>query len=276
MAIRLFVILCFLLSPAVAGTAIGSEWSPATGNDESQAELTPELPLPFGISFVHVHVTDRTRLGNYRPVTMAGLPGEATGGITFDRSESRTDVYNLRTDMWLLPFLNVYMLGGYMEGESSTIINFNDPSSGQTATLTNKEVYYGTNIGGGMTLAYLIDRLALSLDMSYTRSNLNVVESDIKSITIGPRLGYRSRLGNIPVTISVGGVYQNIKQTLTISESAPGSGQPLVAKLDIEGDKRWNTVITGTFDFGKQWHVVTEFGFDDRKSLVAQLTYRFE
>lgn len=251
-------------------------WSPSSRDEESIEKFTPELPLPFGISILHSHIKDRTRLGNYRPVTKAGLPGEDGGQITFDSSESRTEIYNLRADMWLLPFLNVYVLGGYIEGESNTIINFNDPLTRQTIAITSNETYYGTNIGGGATLGFMFDQLVFSLDSSFSRSNLNVVDSDIKSIIIGPRIGYRSQLGDYPFTLSVGGVYQNIKQTLTITESAPGSGQPLVAKLDIEGKKRWNSSVTGALDFGKHWHLVTEIGFDDRKSLVAQLTYRFD
>jgi len=121
MAIRLSVILSLLLSLAGTGVANGSEPQPSTRRAKRESS---DLPRPFGVSLAHAHIIDKTRLTNYRPVTLAGFPGETDGNLTFDKSESRTEAYNLRADMWLLPFLNIYVLGGYMEGKSTTIINF--------------------------------------------------------------------------------------------------------------------------------------------------------
>ena len=247
--------------------------SPLTDDNSSATE---SFPLRYGISAVHSYVKDRTKLSNFRPENGGDLPAGSSASVTFDRSESRTEVYNLRGDMWVLPFLNFYMVGGYMEGESSTLINFSNPFTGQSATLVSDEAYYGTNVGGGINLVYGIDQWVFSLDLNYTQTNLNVVDSKIKSITVGPRLGYRMRLGNVPCSFSIGRIYQNIQQTLTITEESAGAEETFVAKLDIEGEKPWNTVLSGVIDLGRHWQILTEIGFDDRESLVAQLTYRFE
>ena len=239
------------------------------GNAEL-AEQGIELPLPFGVSVLYNRMEDDTKISNFR---IQGV-GEVDK-VDFRGSESKTDVYNLRLDMWLLPFLNVYALGGYLEGESTTDIAIDRRFSPNDFTVESKESYNGTNLGVGATFVYAHKQWVGSLDINYTETDLNITDSDIKSLMITPRIGYMTRFGEVPATISLGASYMDIEQTLTIKEPVPGSSETLVINMDIEGQKQWNTVVTGAFELSKQWHLVTEVGFNDRQSYLLQLNYRF-
>jgi len=265
--------ICLILLP---GVSQAQEYQRALPFFAQEAiDVGAELPLPYGFSVLYNRIEDDTEIDNLRRSGTSGINQLGRLDIEFGDSSSTTDVFDVRFDAWLLPFLNIYAVGGYLEGTSDTDVFLTTSFPPREYVLETTESYYGTNIGVGMTLVYAWGQWVASLDMNYAETSLNLADSDIESIMITPRFGYMTAIGGVPSTFMLGASYMDIKQTLTVKEPIPGTGQDLILLMDIEGKDPWNTTLTGSFEFSKHWSVVTEVGFNSRESFLANLTYRF-
>jgi hypothetical protein len=264
---------CLILLP---GVSLADEYQRALPLYAQEAiDAGAALPLPYGFSVLYNRIEDDTEIDNLRRASTSGPDSLGLKNINFGDSSSTTDVFDVRFDAWLLPFLNIYAVGGYLEGTSDTDVILTTQFSPREIVLETEESYYGTNIGVGMTLVYAWGQWVASLDMNYAKTELNLAHSDIESIMVAPRFGYMTEIGGTPSTFMVGATYMDIQQTLTVKEPIPGTNQELTLLMDIEGKHPWNMVLTGSFELSRHWSVVTEVGFAQRESLLANLTYRF-
>jgi hypothetical protein len=264
---------CLILLP---GVSLAEEYQRALPLYAQEAiDAGAILPLPYGVSLFYNRIEDDTEIDNLRRASTSGPDSLGLIDIKFGDSSSTTDVLGARFDAWLLPILNVYVVGGYMEGTSDTDVILTTQFPPREIVLETSESYYGTNIGVGMTLVYAWGQWVASLDMNYAETDLNLADSDIKSVMVAPRFGYMTAIGGTPSTFMVGATYMDIEQTLTVKELIPGTNQELVLLMDIEGKHPWNMTLTGSFELSRHWSFVTEVGFAQRKSLLANLTYRF-
>lgn len=231
-----------------------------------------ELPLPFGISVLVNHVMDDTKITEFKLVD----PSWEIDGVSFKESESETTAWLARFDLWVLPMLNIYAVGGFLDGESKTTIQMDFIGSFADFEFDIEEDYHGSTLGIGATLVYGgKNNWFASLDVNYTEADLDVVEGSIKTLMITPRVGYDMKQYGLPFFLGIGIPYLDIEQTLTAKVPAPRLGQDIIARVHVKNEKNWNAVLTGGFEINRHWQVIAEMGFYDRKSLLAQLSYRF-
>ncbi|WP_066014316.1 hypothetical protein [Endozoicomonas atrinae] len=250
------------------GPIFGSGWVP---------EGT-KIPKTWGLSITTMSMEQDSKLSG---VTFRGRAGEYIKDLSFNRVEDDSQVSNIRLDAWVLPFMNVYLMAGYMEGktlvDSTTVFDPtpNFPGGELSTSMTMYQKYYGINWGLGATLVYGKGPWVTTLDINASRAELNVVRSRVNAVMVTPRIGYTSRIGGFPVTWMAGVSYLWLDQRITVEQQLPGVSEPMVLELDVKADNPWSPTLGATIQFSNEFQGVLEAGFDGRQMLIGSLVYRF-
>jgi hypothetical protein len=112
--------------------------------------------------------------------------------IRFNSAVATTNGINVRPDLWVLPFLNVY--GILAQSKTSTAIDAGvwlPDSSGwhQVTSLKTKANFDATTIGFGLTPTAGIRGFFLALDMNFSWSDIEALEKPAFAFVFGPRFG---------------------------------------------------------------------------------------
>ena len=243
-------------------------------------------------------------LGNHPiPVDMFDIDAGHT------REQSKTE--NLRLDMWVFPFLNIYGLVGHTRGSSVSNVSVDaDPSrytgidraiaasvhqlyqSGDLQDIDFTLDFKGTTWGTGVTLAGGYQNWFTLVDTNYTRTDFDILDGKISALTISPRVGYRFKFqgpaGESHLSVWLGSMYQDVQQEFRGSLSdlhMPAALQPLINSVNQNDDGRfdvkqklhapWNMLIGSQFEMTPQFNILTEFGFNERNSFFVAGEYRF-
>jgi len=248
-----------------------------------------DLPLPFGFGANLVFMDQGIRLRNVK--VGLGDPTFEVEGLEFSDARAHDRANTARLDLWLLPFVNIYGLFGYINGEAELDLDIGQVSDGIPGfppilepgeTIDLNIDYNGTTFGGGITLAGGYKDFFVSLDGNYTYSNIDVADSEIKTYTLSPRLGLLVDSAVIPGSLAlwVGGMYMRYKQTVTddvnLKDFDPKLPSVIINfKLDVENEKPWNFLFGGQWEITKRWQFMAEGGVGDRDQLVTGLYFRF-
>lgn len=299
---------------AVADTEANSESStfPIWG-DEARARGY-SIPLPFGVNLSYMNMRQNVDVDS---ITFSGLK-LGTHAIPTDmfnidvgstRERSKTE--NLRLDMWVFPFLNVYGLIGYTKGSSVSNVSVDaDPSlytgidriiassvhnlnrSGDLKDIDFQLDFKGQTYGAGFTLAGGYKNWFGLVDTNYTRTDFDILDGEISALTVSPRVGYRFELQGISgpshLSLWVGAMYQDVQQEFRGSLSdlhMPAQLQPLINTVNKDDQGRfdvkqhltspWNTLLGAQYEITQNFNVLTEIGFNERNSFFVAGEYRF-
>nr|WP_315151578.1 hypothetical protein [uncultured Flavobacterium sp.] len=113
--------------------------------------------------------------------------------VRFNNSTAEASAINVRPDIWLFPFLNVYGIFG--KAQTSTTIDAgiwvpdanNDWS--QVYSFGTKANFNGTTFGLGITPTIGVGGGWLALDMNVAWTDISALEKPAQSFIFGPRLG---------------------------------------------------------------------------------------
>ena len=240
-----------------------------------------ELPLPYGGALVltglagrEIEVTD-VRLG------LEGSPG--TSISDFVHLGSTSDVFNanLKLDVFVLPFLNVYVLAGYVynESESTANITLTTPGPGGGDVVFERTIPTKLDgmIGGlGFALAGGYQNFFLVADVSYIQSDLGF-DDDFTATIATVRAGYRGAIGALPLQTWFGVGSWDTAATAIGHTDLPG-GARFVFEADQRPHTKWMYDVGANFEFSKKFQLVTDVGFDFEGGylLVLGPTWRFD
>ena len=137
-----------------ATAPVKKSFLPLLGEEATKRGI--ELPLPFGAGLVYYHLDRAIAISDVR-VGRNGAPPTSVSQFAQLSSSSNVDNENLKLDAWLLPFLNLYAVVGYVKNHSDTRIDVTLPPllpGGATRrhTLTVPTELEGSVGGVGMTL----------------------------------------------------------------------------------------------------------------------------
>lgn len=257
-----------------------------------------DLPEPFGASYGYMNmrqdiVVDRIGfIMPKNPDTAAALSIDA--GHTRQKSETHT----LKIDSWIFPFLNVYGLYGHTKGKSHTTLNGGSLGGLSLDFLLKDQPFdldfKGKTYGAGFTLAGGYNDFFTTLDLNYTKTNLDVLDGDIKALIISPRIGYQFTFdplidgqGDTKIQIWTGAMYQDITQRFKGNVNKldlPPAFQGVINALDDPGMKfdvkqhlahKWNNTVGARVEFTRNFNVLTEFGFNNRNTFFVSGEFRF-
>ncbi len=157
-----------------------------------------ELPEPFGLGLILTGLDNREiDVSDVR----IGVDGDSQSVSEYATLGSSSTVFNsnLRFDTWLLPFLNVYALVGYVHNESATQVHVVLPAPGPLPgnIEVNREIDTSLDgyVGGvGMTLAAGYKSLFVVADFNYSKADLGF--DDRFTAKIGSlRAGWQGKAG---------------------------------------------------------------------------------
>lgn len=242
-------------------------YGPAWADDDNTrfADKGHRLPMKWGIGFTVFSQSQPYDIVTLE-VPLAGLDIGAAEGLAI---ENNTDSYHFKLDYWLAPFLNVYLLGGSIEGD--TTVKLSEVDLGLPILLNDIRIQYdGFMYGGGVTLAFGGKNWFTTLTYDITRTDLDVTNSSVQGWVLTPRVG----LTFDGAAVWIGAMYQQAEESHEGIWEMPYLGLvPYFVKL--EQSEPWNYQIGMTAGLGEHWNLMLEGGLGERKSVLAFIEYRF-
>ena len=239
-----------------------------------------QLPLPFGAGVVFIGLANRDITVTDVRVGLNGAPPQSVS--RFLNLGSTSDVFNanLKLDAWLLPFLNVYLIGGYVYNESTTRANITIPKPGPIPGSLNFTTKIKTTLdgfvgGGGMTLAGGYGDFFLVVDTNYAQTDIGF-DNSFRAVVATIRSGWNGRVDNLPLQLWLGAGYWETRNTAQGHSDVPGVG-----RIQFEADQGpkypWIYDIGGSLEIQKEFQLFADVGFDLHGGylVVVGPTYRF-
>lgn len=222
-----------------------------------------ELPLPIGFG---IHWYFQEQEYDLLDLWVSGMGSIPTDDIDVENHLTET---NLKLDIWVLPFMNIFGILGKLEGETHVGLSaLNIPDMDFD--------YDGWVYGGGVTLAYGGKLIFGSLTGTYTDTDLDITSSSVKSWIITPKLGVN--INNVAlvnrISIYAGTMHQHHEEKHSGEESAPGFGE-FSYKVTTEQKKARNVLIGVSAEIIKHLQIEFEGGFRGRSHGLASITLRF-
>jgi hypothetical protein len=203
------------------------------------------------------------------------LPGVAIEDFSKINVRNELQHYDLKFDIWITPFLNVFALLGRVDAD--TYVDLSQvPVSGLPVQLgTIPVAYNGTVYGAGLNLVYGTDHWFVALNNTWTDADINGdFNSSVRTFTSQPRLG----LLRNKWAFWVGGMYLDTQEKHSGSISLPIPGVPLPPvpfSVELESMAAWNYAVGVSHVFSPKATLSFEYGFGDRDHTLFNFTYRF-
>ncbi len=211
--------------------------------------------------------------------------------VQVTHAKIRETAWTTRFDSWVLPFLSLYGIAGYVEGTAGIGVRpALRPTLGKSSPHFDINLSYdGPTVGFGGTLAAgfkpVKDRPTIVfglVDLNLTRTFLTfspLVESldPVDVMVFSMRLGVRERilrtssLGDVYGSVWGGGMYQGVQEVMTGRLGI----RDLAFRAEAEAVNPWNTIVGGRVEMGENMVLTVEVGIGDRDSIMLELTYRF-
>ncbi|WP_305372566.1 TonB-dependent receptor [Photobacterium leiognathi] len=247
--------------------------------EEAQA-LGYELPKPIGFNLSYMALEQNIDVNS---IDLKGLPIWVPElDMQAEQGSQTSEVLTLRADMWLFPFLNLYVLGGKMTGTSETAVNVHNKFLGDYRIDNFKLDLDGYLYGGGVVLAGGYKQIFGLVDISYTETELTVIDGSISAWVISPRVGYDFYQQGLPLRVWGGAMYQNVEQSLSgklTDLNLPAGLQPWVENGSFHIEQQlstpWNPILGMQYQINQNLYLLAEAGFGDRTSLFTSIDFRF-
>lgn len=247
---------------------------------QAACELGYVLPRPFGLSLGYMHQDQPFDVGG---IFVNGIDVKTPGVAVVNEVQNEESTYNLRADVWILPFWNVYGILARTSGQANGPLMLslepvfpalcglpgNDCNVDTTFKLDYKANVrgYGTTIAGGYK-----DFFGM-IDFNWTTADLDISLTDARATVISSRIGWNGKIGKFTGVLWVGVMYQDISQSLDLPLDIGETN--LLVSIDQSTQEAYNYVVGGQWDINRSFSVLAELGFGKRKSQMLNLTYRF-
>jgi len=194
-----------------------------------------ELPEPFGIGLVYYHLDRAIEISDVRVGRNGAKPASVSDFAQLG-SQARVDNINVKFDVWLLPFLNLYAIAGYVDNESTTNIDVTlpplapggNPRTFQFAVPTHIEGSVG---GLGLTLAGGYGPFLFACDVNAARADLGF-DDRFQAVITSLRGGWHGKAGSRPIRSWLSATYWN-----TFAEAKGTVADPDGGTLAFEVDQ---------------------------------------
>ena len=192
-------------APSGAPAADSKRWSsflPLMGEEATKRGI--ELPLPFGAGLVYYHLSRDIEISDVR-IGRNGAP--PTSVSDYAQLSARADVDNLnaKLDAWILPFVNVYAIAGYIWNSSATRIDVALPPLSSGGPTRQRELEVATamegSVGGvGITLAGGYGPYFMTYDANFAQADLGF-DDRFKAVVTSIRGGWNGKAGARPLRL---------------------------------------------------------------------------
>lgn len=266
---RLALALALLFATPVTSQAdslFGKDW--AAGAD---------MPRAFGIGVDYFNMDQAYVLDRLTFVAPPGAPFPPSVDPSLVRADNDIRNVDLKVDVWLFPFLNVFGVYGQVDGKTDVDLaglNLGLPPGADRFNIN----YDGNVYGGGVVLAVGGDRWFGSVTATFTDTDLSGdFQSSVSATTIQPRIGIRA-VENIEVWL--GGYFIDAEETHTGTIDLDlGFGLPIIPidfATELSQESDFNASVGMHMGLDNGWEATVEVGGGDRTTALGNITYRFE
>jgi hypothetical protein len=238
-----------------------------------------ELPLPRGVSAVYYYVERDIEITDVR-VGTNGAPLQSVSDFVNLGSKSHVSVALARLDAWLLPFLNVYGLLGYVSNNTTTRGAVTIPTLGPRPAVRSFDVSFKTDLSGfvggaGLTAVGGYRDFFLLADVNYSQTDIGF-DDRFRALIGTIRAGWNGKVLDIPTRLWVGAMYWGTRSTAKSTVDVPDVGV-----VRFEADQGpvhpLNATVGGSIAIFRRWDAFLEYGFNgsDVHAVSAGLSFRF-
>lgn len=214
-----------------------SSFLPLLGDEARKRGI--ELPLPFGAGVVFYHLARDIEVTDIR----IGRNGAAPASVSdFAALGSRADVenFNVKLDAWILPFVNLYAIAGYVWNESETSIDVTLPPLLPGGPTRRRHVVVPTEIEGsvggvGMTLAGGYASYFMTYDINAAQADLGF-DDRFKAVITSLRAGWFGEAGARPIRAWASVTDWNTFATASGTVPDPDGG---TLSFEVDQGPRW-------------------------------------
>ena len=246
-----------------------------------------EMDQPYSLD--SLSIIDTVDAGGFSvPIDLAALLVPDPGLLPINNDIRHND---LKIDVWVLPFLNVFGIYGQIDGDTHIDLRvLGLPLPPATNSLTVD--YDGDVFGGGIVLVVGGDRWFASVTGTFTDTDLGGdFKSSVEATTIQPRIGLR--YGD-HTEFWIGGYILDAEEKhsgvidldlgLLATQPIPIGGgqtvfldgQDVAFDVDLSQGKDSNVSFGTHLMFNDSWEATIEVGTGSRATALANITYRFE
>lgn len=199
------------------------------------AKLGYDLPYSAGLGVNVLWQQSDLVIDNLKLGFNGGTPIELDEIVRFNHAISEATALNIRPDVWILPFLNIY--GIFATAKPSTSVGFGvfipDSSNNwhEVANYATKASFTSNTFGIGMTPTIGIGGGWLALDMNMTWTDVSALDKPVFSYIFGPRLGktFKFKKPQQNVAFWVGGFRlkfgSQTNGSINVSDVVPADGE---------------------------------------------------
>ncbi len=178
---------------------------------EKVTNLGFTLQLPAGVSAMYLWQKSDLVIENLQVGFNNGPMYSLDEVIRFNSATSEAEGFNVRPDLWLFPFLNVY--GILSKSKPVTSVDFSlyvpdsDGNWSSVAQASAVAEFDATTMGFGLTPTIGVAGGFFALDMNFTWSDVSNLDEPAFAFVLGPRFGksFKFKNPNRNITFWVGG-----------------------------------------------------------------------
>jgi len=174
-------------------------------------------------------------------------------------ADSRISTLQVRADFWVLPFLNVSVLGGNLKTDTDVTLHFTPLFRNLYELKTGDELpeivqgpasTTASTLGVGLTTGFKYESLVMSASLTYAKTVTHETKSDIKALVFVGMAGYD--FGDMGMQIMTGIQYLDTDTTIAGQLDIGEGRDPLDFSLDV-GIEEVLFMAGVNKDIGRNW-----------------------
>lgn len=213
-----------------------------------------ELPLPFGVGLVYYKLQRDIQINEVRVGRNGATPTPVSNALAFS-STSDVDNLNVKVDMWLLPFLNLYAIVGDIKNKSTTTVALSDLGSVSVPTKLD-----GSVGGLGFTLAGGVGSFFGALDVNGARADIGF-DDRFHALVSSARAGWHGQANARPIRVWASATYWDTFATAKGSATTPDGGA-LTFEVDQGPKYPWTYGAGFSYSITRRFEFSTDAGAD--------------
>ena len=218
-----------------------------------------ELPFSAGLSVNYLWQDSDIKISNVNVGFNGGTLYDVDDLIRFNSTTATSSGINIRPDIWVFPFLNVYGIFARAQSRTNVDVSIYIPRISGTEELFSIQTspeFRSETVGFGLTPTAGFFGGWIAFDMNFTWTDIDAQENPVFGFVFDPRIGKTFELGRPHRNISlwVGGfrvkVSRDTQGTLAFNEVLPteewalkiDQGQQKVGEAQVELDSWWDAL----------------------------------
>jgi len=223
-----------------------------------------ELPLPFGSGLVFYHLDRSIRIDDVR-VGRNGAEPQSVSDFAQLSANAVVNNLNFKLDAWILPFVNVYAIVGYIWNQSETTVEVELPPLSPAGPTRRHRVTVPTSMEGtvgglGITVAGGYGPFFMTFDSNGAQADLGF-DDRFKAVVTSFRGGWNGRAGDRPLRVWANVTDWNTDATASGTVADPDGGS-LSFEVDQGPAYQWTYGVGAQYAATRHIELATDTGFD--------------